>query len=625
MEQTGFDFSNQSNEPLPAPLPPVGVTNAPQASTVPDQTSAIAKIAPDSGESDDSNEVFSVSANVPTLYLIRLLERLTKANNQLKRLGRPPFELQKGKQFTQPFDIDVRGERIRTTVDLTPVTITGTPYRYGDYRLVGAVNHDEMPPLQTTFGDSGLFTKLSDQARLSCDCDHCNTKRTRTKLFFVQKLVKDDAGHSKPQGDVIRVGGSCVSDLLDGFSPESVASSMSAEAEAERIAKAIANIGEELLESEAMGMSDKDIIEPLTAVALAHKFIDKNGYTSKATASYLYIPSTAHEISGALGTNLEYDLTSQEKDRAAVTIKQAYEAICSKPNDLLSDFEINLKAALSSSFVTNKFLGYLAYTPVFLERFQAKENFKQIAENSKYFGEEGEKITCPIRFVQTNSFEGKYGTQFFHKFVTSEGNFLTISSSMGKKSLGVEKDCWLYGTFTIKDHRRFRDVCETQATRLSVVYNFGEEIPSKASIEQLDALVPFLKLIDSPYSKKAQTAITKNAQMINENPLLQERILQAVMDLDFGSRSILLDHFESLGLKLNPETSIEYSFLGWNQEDPNMTRISFHDLALDGHCGLDYKLKAVEIENSKKMTVELPEEDAIDQSDFARIGQMIGS
>lgn len=88
-----------------------------------------------------------------------------------------------------------------------------------------------------------------------------------------------------------------------------------------------------------------------------------------------------------------------------------------------------------------------------------------------FFGEVGQKIEIEVTYVDCFDIETAFGYSTVYKFDTDDGAHLVwmTSGSLGGNDLIVDKDSRITIRATIKEHKEFRGVEQTQLTRVKVV------------------------------------------------------------------------------------------------------------------------------------------------------------
>ena len=88
-----------------------------------------------------------------------------------------------------------------------------------------------------------------------------------------------------------------------------------------------------------------------------------------------------------------------------------------------------------------------------------------------FFGEVGQKIEIEVTYVDCFDIETAFGYSTVYKFDTDDGAHLVwmTSGSLGGNDLIVDKDSRITIRATIKEHKEFRGVEQTQLTRVKVI------------------------------------------------------------------------------------------------------------------------------------------------------------
>ena len=291
-----------------------------------------------------------------------------------------------------------------------------------------------------------------------CDivCEHCGNKRV--KYAFI--VMNEETGEFK------MVGRNCLKDFTFGMS-------------AEGVAKLYDGV-DELIKGEAVdgcGYHDR-YINREEFMRYAAETIRHFGYAKNDP--YSAIRSTASRTEAYYGVdhgwNFPGDLREEYKgemlgcgfdaDRPenAELVKKACEWVLGHEDN--SNYMHNLKVACANDFISVSATGLLVSVfPTFDRELERQYRIRREAEagkSSEWVGEVGKRVT--VKFSATKlltSWETMYGVTYVWKIVGDDGNIYTWKTGNSVPDAGTI-------TGTVKEHKEFRGVKQTELTRCRV-------------------------------------------------------------------------------------------------------------------------------------------------------------
>lgn len=371
------------------------------------------------------------------------------------------------------------GEEIRDVVDervVDPVThkhpvkkcrfviceAEGTAVVNG-WEFVASVEHTEKGNIfAKSMTDIEIPTRYRDSYPV---CEHCNTNRKRKDTFIIV---------NKETGEFKQVGYNCLCDYTHGMSA-SCASYLAS-------LKEVFAEAEEAPAFESIGWGERyfDTNEWLCYVA---ETVRKFGYEldggtrARANTYWDYdhgntafwtndVEATVRREMDAVG----YDPESAE---AKAMVESAVEWL--NGQEASNDYMHNLKTAVALSACKARHFGLLASLfPTWnreLEREAKRKAEAEAGKVSEFVGKVGDRVTADVESVRCiTSWESCYGgrytptTVYVWKITSTDGNVFTWKSQTFLDTDEPPKRI----TGTVKEHKTFRDVKQTELTRCKV-------------------------------------------------------------------------------------------------------------------------------------------------------------
>ena len=324
------------------------------------------------------------------------------------------------------------------------------------WKFVGTVEHTEKGNIFHKACEVEIPKRYYESAPV---CEHCKTNHVRKETFIV---VNEESGEFK------QVGRSCLKDFTCGMSVEAAASYT-----------AMFNDIIEGEDFEGCGGWSVRYLNVGEFMKYVAETIRIYGYTksehfgsTKERALDFYGFSHGWyrgEMREAIGKEIEkvgFDVENPENEELARKVLEFVRNLEEK-----NDYVHNLKVACGLDFVEIRNAGILASAfPVYdreLEYQEKKEKAeneaKKEAENSEYVGNVGDRVEVEAEdFRCLTSWETQFGVNRLYKFVDKNGNVFVWKT--GKYLENVKK---VKGT--VKVHKEFRGVRQTELTRCKVV------------------------------------------------------------------------------------------------------------------------------------------------------------
>lgn len=318
-------------------------------------------------------------------------------------------------------------------------------------------------------------------------CEHCKTRRDRKTSFVV---LNEDTGEFK------QVGRGCLVDFTGGLSAEwaaQVESFFKEVSEASEhygggsgktyfkvrdfmvyAAEAIRLFG--YVKNESSGVS--------TSERAVSCYLVKNGYRYAKSHKDIYDESVARG----------FDVKRQDSiDLADVVIKWAIE------NENGSNYFHNLRVACSLEYCDRYRVGILVSAfpshnrglEIQAEKLERERKAALEARRSNHVGEVGKRVSfVPVEYLCVTSWETMYGTTYIYKFEDESGNVFTWKTGTGvcdyqdgKKIMTPVKI-----TGTVKEHKEYRGVKQTELTRCRVEYGVKKDFFEKPKDFDVEAV-----------------------------------------------------------------------------------------------------------------------------------------
>lgn len=385
-------------------------------------------------------------------------EIVAKSNKRAAKVGASPITLRVVREFEKSFSREnALGEKVVYAVRYVEVEVEGQTPKFEGWTFLATLDHSH---------DTGTVVRAIPDASLPESywssepvCDHCETIRRRKDTY----VIRHEDGTYK------QVGSSCIEDFLGGKDPQS------AIAELQAIHEICGFLGGDGDDEGFSGSRGELRIGTSYWLRAAVAEIRMNGFLGNAKARDEGGESSSSRISSYF-----FGTAEDEKERASKFWAQVTDADGAVVEKLIEwaktlqvragdDFLNNVRIVVTSSSLGFRDFGIataavIAYNREMSRRAEAAHD----AANSQYVGEVGDRKVFEATLVALKTWEGNYGTTFFHKFVDATGNVLVWfgSSSLchhGSDEVKVGEKVTFKAT--IKAHNDRQSVRQTILTR----------------------------------------------------------------------------------------------------------------------------------------------------------------
>lgn len=336
------------------------------------------------------------------------------------------------------------------------VEVTGMSPRLEGWTFVATLQHEDegtiLRPVPTVDLPEGT---LKPYRYAKPACDHCGFKRRRNDTF----VIRHDNGTMK------QCGRNCLTDVTGCKHPQAVAAIAEYLAAAASLAEDFEN------DLGGGGGSSGPQVEDLGAyLAFVACAIRKVGWLSRSKARDNYNGPQATADLAWSWMHPSPKLPANERvypeavDVALATEALAWtdERLTNAEPDTLNDYEHNLRVVVAGGVATLRVAGIGASLIPFFERIRGQELMKAKAVNAGHVGTVGKVEVFDLTLAQVFSFDGQYGVQHTHKFLTPDGAVVVWKTGTVKLEVGAYK---VKGT--VKSHSEYRGEPQTVLTRCS--------------------------------------------------------------------------------------------------------------------------------------------------------------
>lgn len=394
-------------------------------------------------------------------FMEDLRKKMTRIENKCKKYG-------------CDFSFEETGEEYRDVVDYTTTNFFGEHPTYklrfikveangtaiiNDWELVASVEHTEKGNI---FSKAMIDVEIPERYRDSAPyCEHCNTNHYRKNTFIVRNTKTNEFK---------QVGRSCLCDFTFGMDANFAASVVS-----------MRTIFEEYEEkdysSTSFGFSEKyyDVREILcyaseTIRCFGYVKSNEPGSTKETMTNFFNMINgdtslMSKELYRRITKEIEIHNFNPNSEQAKTESENALKWLNDQKE--INDYIHNLKVAVALENVTYKQFGLLvSLIPAYNKDVEKQIKVEQENEKvSDYVGTVGQRVQVSVNSVKcVTSWDNEYGTTYIWKIVDTNGNVFTWKTSNWLDENCVGKT--LKGT--VKEHKVFRDVKQTELTRCKV-------------------------------------------------------------------------------------------------------------------------------------------------------------
>lgn len=389
-----------------------------------------------------------------------LMKKVNTIQNKCRRLGCDFHFAKVGEEIREVKDLD--GNPV--TCKFIIVEAEGTAIING-WEFVASVEHTEAGNI---FSKALTDIEIPEQYRTSNPvCEHCNSKRMRKDTFIIRNTET---------GEFKQVGKTCLKDFTFGMSAST--------------AVWFASLKDVFAEAESAPIScgwgqryfDTETVLLYTAETIRHfgysKSENRGDSTRDRMEDFFRVDHgmtrwmTDDEIERIRQTMKQVGFNPESKE-ATEMVKEAVEWI--QGQETVNDYLHNLKVVTSLKHTTCGRFGLLvSLFPTFNRELELQAKRKQEAEQgrlSEHVGQVGDRLQIEVDSVKCiTSWESCFNgytttTTYVWKITDKQGNIFTWKTSTWLNEEVPPK--FIKGT--VKEHKVFREVKQTELTRCSVL------------------------------------------------------------------------------------------------------------------------------------------------------------
>ncbi len=382
---------------------------------------------------------------IPVENVRELARKIEKLNRKARRRGFPEIQVTLGEFMTCVGKREVQVRRL--------VTIEGDRPRFSGWQVTAVLDWG------TLGGVDVLVHRVTDDAMIPATafdrsyCDHCKTRRNRSKVVVL----------SHPEKGVMVVGKTCLKDFLVTTTPQEILFYATWEKDLDAACR------ESLAGSTDLFPTGwpTDLF-----LAVCIEDIREHGFISKSNAT-MANPSTAENT-----VELFYQANKVEKavevsDAALVEARELIEWILNGDDTPDGDYGENLRKIVAVGYVTMKTAGYIASIPSARGRvaaWGAREEAKRLQEEANgklvHIGTPKKREVFTLTVLGKHGYENSFGGGTLVRFADPEGNLAVWFASSGAYDL---KEGETYEVkATVKSHGDHDGAAQTVINRCAI-------------------------------------------------------------------------------------------------------------------------------------------------------------
>lgn len=384
---------------------------------------------------------------IPEVNMEKLKEKLAKIERKCKKYGCEFSFTEKSTEYETVKDVETGTEK---TIAYVIVDVSGKSVING-WQFVAKIDHTEKGNIIQGFSDVEVPARFYNS---DCFCEHCKRVRRRNNTFIVRKSETNEFK---------QVGKSCLLDYTHGLSAENVADYMSyfhAIEEAREISEF----------RYVPRYMERDEFLLFTAETIRCFGYEKRVTGEKSVdyrdAYYNNYPAMFAQYYEKLKREMEkvhFDINREDSKKL---VSDALKWI--EKQDETNNYMHNLKTACALDYVKPQNYNLLASLfPSFnrdLEYQKKKAEETKAEKSSEYVGKIKDRITVEIvNCKAVTSYYTDFGITIIYKMIDKNGNVF-----IWKTGKAIDSESFTI-TGTVKEHKEFRDVKQTELTRCRVV------------------------------------------------------------------------------------------------------------------------------------------------------------
>lgn len=403
--------------------------------------------------------------SIPEINIETLEKKLARIARKADKYGCPFVYNRVGDHFEEKEYRDAEtGKNFKEIVHYIDVEVEGTA-KIDGWEFVATLDYT---PAGNIIKGTGKVEVPEKYYSCTPWCEHCKTARDRKSSYIVW---------NEDTGDFAQVGRNCLRDFTGGLSAEAVASYEQWIKEAEEMS---------VFTGYGLGWHQSyfnciDFMAITAEVIRIYGYVKRNTPGTECTADHAEnIYRITHGMRlGALADYIrdQYDEAVSKgfnPDRPEALELAQHVRDWVNGSDQNSNYIHNLKVACANDEVDGGKLGLLVSAfPAYdremdyrAEKLRRELRDREAGALSRYIGNVGDRITVTIAECKAlTSWETDWGITTIYRFVDTDGNHI-----IWKTSKWIDDEQVIGKTIkgTVKDHRDFREVHQTELTRCKI-------------------------------------------------------------------------------------------------------------------------------------------------------------
>lgn len=410
-------------------------------------------------------EETTMTASFPASRLGHFERKLKQINSRAKRLKVQPVHAVVGEPYAGKWEIIVEGAfgaACAKQVDCQMITVHLTCLESikleGDHKLLAVLENVDGHPFITSLVEGRDFSEF--RKHTFTRCDHCNTKRFRSKAVII-----------KSNGKEMVIGTSCLVNYL-GYDPSNILNAVS-------YLQDIRDFGDDeglmgKMCGSYFGATIEKVVEANITALASNDWHYEKGEEDEPTSM------VAQKI---LRENIKFDEKSHGsfRDRVIAQFQSLAEDL--KNDVALNDFTYKVAVLAKIGVVEGKHMKIISGAIASYMRKIRENDDKENRGDSEHFGSVGDKVELEVEISKVSTFSAQgygYGAPSVTKMIVTgyvNGKDLftwfTTPSVVVKKGLVIEKDGYtpVSGTHrikgTVKQHKNDQYGIVTVLTRVT--------------------------------------------------------------------------------------------------------------------------------------------------------------
>lgn len=388
-------------------------------------------------------------------------KKIKRIINKCTKYGNPFVYEVLGEQFETIKEKNDFGEQFERTYKFVLVNVEGTA-KIDNWEFIATLEHTSSGGniIKNVWNDVSVPDRFKTSEPV---CEHCNGKRMRRLLYIVRNTKTNEFK---------QIGSTCVKSYTRGLSAEQIACYLDGMTEFEEYNGFVPSNGKAYYRVEEVLTIAANVVDTIGYFNTSNDKLSTKDIAEKTLSGFKESHAVREVNSRLCKAGLRFEFTRETLFGKSDKVNDIINYYVNLDDN--SNFVHNIQVIIKEGWVSPDSLGFICYMPEgYRKHMEAEDKRKAYLEKKKtereseisaYYGDTGKRYkNVSLRNVTLlTCFETVYGVSRLYKIILESGHVLTWITSTRLEDDELKSN---YITFTVKEHREYKEQLQTSVTR----------------------------------------------------------------------------------------------------------------------------------------------------------------